>query len=135
MARDLPKYTVPSLSPEDGAKVAAILQERLHALNDLALTLKQGGNVLLLDEPTNDLDTETLAALEEALEEFAGCAVIISHDRMFLDRLATHMLAFEGDSHVEWFEGNFQDYEADKVRRLGADAVNPKRATYKPLTR
>jgi ATPase subunit of ABC transporter with duplicated ATPase domains len=91
--------------------------------------------VLLLDEPTNDLDTETLAALEEALEEFAGCAVIISHDRMFLDRLATHMLAFEGDSHVEWFEGNFQDYEADKVRRLGADAVNPKRATYKPLTR
>jgi ATPase subunit of ABC transporter with duplicated ATPase domains len=97
--------------------------------------LKSGANVLLLDEPTNDLDTETLAALEEALEEFAGCAVIISHDRMFLDRLATHMLAFEGDSHVEWFEGNFQDYEADKVRRLGADAVNPKRATYKPLTR
>ncbi|MNL66240.1 putative ABC transporter ATP-binding protein [compost metagenome] len=97
--------------------------------------LKSGANVLILDEPTNDLDTETLAALEEALEEFAGCAVIISHDRMFLDRLATHMLAFEGDSHVEWFEGNFQDYEADKVRRLGADAVNPKRATYKPLTR
>jgi len=97
--------------------------------------LKSGANVLLLDEPTNDLDTETLAALEEALEEFAGCAVIISHDRMFLDRLATHMLAFEGNSHVEWFEGNFQDYEADKVRRLGADAVNPKRATYKPLTR
>ena len=101
----------------------------------LAKMLKSGSNVLLLDEPTNDLDTETLAALEEALEEFAGCAVIISHDRMFLDRLATHMLAFEGDSHVEWFEGNFQDYEADKVRRLGADAVNPKRATYKPLTR
>ncbi len=101
----------------------------------LAKMLKAGSNVLLLDEPTNDLDTETLAALEEALEEFAGCAVIISHDRMFLDRLATHMLAFEGDSHVEWFEGNFQDYEADKVRRLGADAVNPKRATYKPLTR
>ena len=101
----------------------------------LAKMLKSGANVLLLDEPTNDLDTETLAALEEALEEFAGCAVIISHDRMFLDRLATHMLAFEGDSHVEWFEGNFQDYEADKVRRLGADAVNPKRATYKPLTR
>jgi ATPase subunit of ABC transporter with duplicated ATPase domains len=97
--------------------------------------LKSGANVLLLDEPTNDLDTETLAALEEALEEFAGCAVIISHDRMFLDRLATHMLAFEGDSHVEWFEGNFADYEADKIRRLGADAVNPKRATYKPLTR
>jgi ATP-binding cassette ChvD family protein len=101
----------------------------------LAKMLKSGANVLLLDEPTNDLDTETLAALEEALEEFAGCAVIISHDRMFLDRLATHMLAFEGDSHVEWFEGNFQDYEADKVRRLGADAVNPRRATYKPLTR
>jgi len=101
----------------------------------LAKMLKSGSNVLLLDEPTNDLDTETLAALEEALEEFAGCAVIISHDRMFLDRLATHMLAFEGDSHVEWFEGNFADYEADKIRRLGADAVKPKRATYKPLTR
>ncbi|KKC34698.1 energy-dependent translational throttle protein EttA [Devosia psychrophila] len=101
----------------------------------LAKMLKSGANVLLLDEPTNDLDTETLAALEEALEEFAGCAVIISHDRMFLDRLATHMLAFEGNSHVEWFEGNFADYEADKIRRLGADAVNPKRATYKPLTR
>jgi ATP-binding cassette ChvD family protein len=101
----------------------------------LAKMLKSGANVLLLDEPTNDLDTETLAALEEALEEFAGCAVIISHDRMFLDRLATHMLAFEGDSHVEWFEGNFADYEADKVRRLGPDAVNPKRATYKPLER
>jgi ATPase subunit of ABC transporter with duplicated ATPase domains len=101
----------------------------------LAKMLKSGANVLLLDEPTNDLDTETLAALEEALEEFAGCAVIISHDRMFLDRLATHMLAFEGDSHVEWFEGNFQDYEADKVRRLGPEAVNPKKVTYKPLTR
>ncbi len=101
----------------------------------LAKMLKSGANVLLLDEPTNDLDTETLAALEEALEEFAGCAVIISHDRMFLDRLATHMLAFEGDSHVEWFEGNFQDYEADKVRRLGADSVNPHRVSYKKLTR
>ncbi|HHB83135.1 MAG TPA: energy-dependent translational throttle protein EttA [Devosia sp.] len=101
----------------------------------LAKMLKSGANVLLLDEPTNDLDTETLAALEEALEEFAGCAVIISHDRMFLDRLATHMLAFEGDSHVEWFEGNFEDYEKDKIRRLGADAVNPKRVSYKPLTR
>ncbi|MGV3650852.1 MAG: energy-dependent translational throttle protein EttA, partial [Devosia sp.] len=100
-----------------------------------AKMLKSGANVLLLDEPTNDLDTETLAALEEALEEFAGCAVIISHDRMFLDRLATHMLAFEGNSHVEWFEGNFHDYEQDKIRRLGADAVNPKRATYKPLER
>jgi len=101
----------------------------------LAKMLKSGANVLLLDEPTNDLDTETLAALEEALEEFAGCAVIISHDRMFLDRLATHILAFEGDSHVEWFEGNFEDYEQDKIRRLGADAVNPKRVTYKRLTR
>ncbi|VAW24821.1 Energy-dependent translational throttle protein EttA [hydrothermal vent metagenome] len=101
----------------------------------LAKMLKSGSNVLLLDEPTNDLDTETLAALEEALEEFAGCAVIISHDRMFLDRLATHMLAFEGNSHVEWFEGNFEEYENDKIRRLGADAVNPKRVSYKPLTR
>ena len=101
----------------------------------LAKMLKSGANVLLLDEPTNDLDTETLAALEEALEEFAGCAVIISHDRMFLDRLATHMLAFEGDSHVEWFEGNFADYEADKNRRLGADSVNPKRIKYKQFSR
>ncbi len=101
----------------------------------LAKMLKSGGNVLLLDEPTNDLDTETLGALEDALEDFAGCAVIISHDRMFLDRLATHILAFEGDSHVEWFEGNFEDYEEDKVRRLGAEAANPKRATYKRLTR
>jgi len=101
----------------------------------LAKMLKGGYNVILLDEPTNDLDTETLAALEDALENFAGCAVIISHDRMFLDRLATHILAFEGDSHVEWFEGNFEDYEQDKIRRLGADAVNPKRVTYKRLTR
>ena len=101
----------------------------------LAKMLKSGGNVMLLDEPTNDLDTETLAALEDALENFAGCAVIISHDRMFLDRLATHILAFEGDSHVEWFEGNFEDYEQDKIRRLGADSVNPKRVTYKRLTR
>jgi ATP-binding cassette ChvD family protein len=101
----------------------------------LAKMLKSGANVLLLDEPTNDLDTETLAALEDALEDYAGCAVIISHDRMFLDRLATHMLAFEGDGHVEWFEGNFQEYEADKVRRLGADAVNHNRVKYKRLTR
>ncbi|MBP1873741.1 Energy-dependent translational throttle protein EttA [Ensifer adhaerens] len=101
----------------------------------LAKMLKNGGNVLLLDEPTNDLDTETLAALEIALENFAGCAVIISHDRMFLDRLATHILAFEGDSQVEWFEGNFEDYEKDKIRRLGPDSVNPKRVTYKRLTR
>jgi len=101
----------------------------------LAKMLKTGGNVLLLDEPTNDLDTETLSALEDALENFAGCAVIISHDRMFLDRMATHILAFEGDSHVEWFEGNFEDYEKDKVRRMGPDALNPHRMTYKRLTR
>ena len=101
----------------------------------LAKMLKSGANVLLLDEPTNDLDVDTLRALEEALEDYAGCAVVISHDRWFLDRLATHILAFEGDSHVEWFEGNFQDYEADKVRRLGAAAVEPHRIKYKPLTR
>ena len=101
----------------------------------LAKLLKEGSNVLLLDEPTNDLDTETLAALEDALEDYAGCAVVISHDRMFLDRLATHILAFEGDSHVEWFEGNFEEYEADKVRRLGADAANPHRVKYKRLVR
>ena len=101
----------------------------------LAKMLKSGSNVLLLDEPTNDLDTETLAALEEALEDFSGCAVIISHDRMFLDRLATHILAFEGNSHVEWFEGNFQDYEEDKKRRLGEDSVIPKRIKYKQFSR
>jgi ATP-binding cassette ChvD family protein len=101
----------------------------------MAKLLKDGGNVILLDEPTNDLDTETLGALEDALENFAGCAVIISHDRMFLDRLATHILAFEGDSHVEWFEGNFEEYESDKIRRLGPDSVNPKRVTYKRLKR
>jgi ATP-binding cassette ChvD family protein len=102
----------------------------------LAKMLKSGANVLLLDEPTNDLDTETLAALEEALEDFAGCAVIISHDRMFLDRLATHILAFEGESHVEWFEGNFEAYEEDKKRRLGEDAVeNPRRIKYKAFSR
>ena len=112
-------------------KLSGGQRNRVH----LAKMLKAGGNVLLLDEPTNDLDTETLAALEDALENFAGCAVIISHDRMFLDRLATHILAFEGDSHVEWFEGNFEDYEADKVRRLGPESVNPKRVTYKRLTR
>jgi ATP-binding cassette ChvD family protein len=101
----------------------------------LAKMLKSGANVLLLDEPTNDLDVDTLRALEEALEDFAGCAVIISHDRWFLDRIATHMLAFEGDSHVEWFEGNFQDYEADKMRRLGTDSVIPHRIKYKKFTR
>jgi ATPase subunit of ABC transporter with duplicated ATPase domains len=91
--------------------------------------------VLLLDEPTNDLDVETLSALEEAVEDFAGCAVIISHDRMFLDRLCTHILAFEGDSHVEWFEGNFESYEEDKKRRLGEDSVMPKRVKYKRFSR
>jgi len=101
----------------------------------LAKMLKSGANLLLLDEPTNDLDTETLAALEDALEDFAGCAVVISHDRFFLDRLATHILAFEGDSHVEWFEGNFQSYEEDKKRRLGPDAIVPRRVKYKRLTR
>ena len=102
---------------------------------NLAKMLKSGANVLLLDEPTNDLDVDTLRALEEALVDFAGCAVIISHDRWFLDRIATHMLAFEGDSHVEWFEGNYQDYEADRHRRLGGDADQPHRIKYKPLVR
>ncbi|AOX17468.1 energy-dependent translational throttle protein EttA [Kozakia baliensis] len=101
----------------------------------LAKMLKQDSNVILLDEPTNDLDVDTLRALEDALAEFAGCAVIITHDRWFLDRLATHILAFEGDSHVEWFEGNFQDYEADKRRRLGPDATEPARIKYRPIAR
>jgi ATP-binding cassette ChvD family protein len=101
----------------------------------LAKMLKSGANVLLLDEPTNDLDVDTLRALEEALEDFAGCAVIISHDRWFLDRIATHILAFEGESHVEWFEGNFQDYEKDKMRRLGVETVIPQRIKYKKFTR
>jgi ATP-binding cassette ChvD family protein len=101
----------------------------------MAKLLKSGGNVLLLDEPTNDLDVETLRALEDALEDFAGCAVIISHDRFFLDRLCTHILAFEGEAHVEWFEGNFEDYEEDKKRRLGPDALEPKRVKYKKFVR
>jgi ATP-binding cassette ChvD family protein len=101
----------------------------------LAKVLKSGANVLLLDEPTNDLDVETLRALEDALVEFAGCAVVISHDRWFLDRIATHILAFEGDSQVVWFEGNYQDYEVDRHRRLGADADQPHRIKYRPLTR
>jgi ATPase subunit of ABC transporter with duplicated ATPase domains len=102
---------------------------RLH----LARTLKRGGNVLLLDEPTNDLDVDTLRALEEALLAFGGCAVVISHDRWFLDRIATHILAFEGDSQTTWFEGNYQEYEADRKRRLGIDAVEPHRIKYKRL--
>ena len=101
----------------------------------MARLLKEGGNVLLLDEPTNDLDVETLRALEDALVDFAGCAVVISHDRFFLDRICTHILAFEGDAHVEWFEGGFTDYEEDKKRRLGADALEPKRMKHKKFAR
>ena len=101
----------------------------------MAKLLRSGGNVLLLDEPTNDLDVETLQALESAIEDFAGCAIIISHDRFFLDRLCTHILAFEGDAHVEWFEGNFEAYEEDKVRRLGPDSIEPKRVKYKRFSR
>jgi ATPase subunit of ABC transporter with duplicated ATPase domains len=104
-------------------------RNRLH----LAKLLKSGGNVLLLDEPTNDLDVNTLRALEDALLEFAGCAVVISHDRWFLDRIATHMLAFEGDAQVRWFEGNYQDYEADRHARLGTDADQPHRIRYKKI--
>ena len=101
----------------------------------LAKMLKEGANLLLLDEPTNDLDVDTLRALEEALLDYPGCAVIITHDRWFLDRIATHILAFEGDSEVVWFEGNYADYEADRRRRLGAEAEQPHRIRYKPLTR
>jgi ATPase subunit of ABC transporter with duplicated ATPase domains len=99
----------------------------------LAKMIKRGGNLLLLDEPSNDLDVDTLRALEDGLEKFPGCAVVISHDRWFLDRIATHILAFEGDSHVEWFEGNFADYEADRKRRFGDDAGQPHRIKYKPI--
>ena len=99
----------------------------------LARLLVSGGNVLLLDEPTNDLDVDTLRALEDALESFAGCVVVISHDRWFLDRIATHILAFEGDSHVEWFEGNYEDYEKDRKRRLGAAADQPHRIKYRRI--
>jgi ATPase subunit of ABC transporter with duplicated ATPase domains len=106
-------------------------RNRLH----LAKLIRDGGNVLLLDEPTNDLDVDTLRALEEALLGFSGCVVVISHDRWFLDRIATHMLAFEGDSHVEWFEGNYQDYEADLHRRRGVDADQPHRIKFKRLER
>jgi ATPase subunit of ABC transporter with duplicated ATPase domains len=106
-------------------------RNRLH----LARTLKTGGNLLLLDEPTNDLDVETLRALEDALLTFPGCAVVISHDRWFLDRIATHILAFEGDSQVVWFEGNYEAYEADRKKRLGAEADQPHRIKYKKLVR
>jgi ATPase subunit of ABC transporter with duplicated ATPase domains len=116
---------------EEGRPLSGGERNRVH----MAKLLKSGGNVLLLDEPTNDLDVETLQALEAAIEDFAGCAVIISHDRFFLDRLCTHILAFEGDAHVEWFEGNFEAYEEDKVRRLGPDSIEPKRVKYKKFTR
>jgi ATPase subunit of ABC transporter with duplicated ATPase domains len=120
--------------PDQQKKVGVLSggeRNRVH----LAKMLKSGANVLLLDEPTNDLDVETLRALEEALLNFAGSAVIISHDRWFLDRIATHILAYEGDSHVEWFEGNYQEYEDDKKRRLGDKALEPTRIKYKPLSR
>ncbi|MDH6127825.1 energy-dependent translational throttle protein EttA [Kitasatospora sp. GP82] len=119
----------------DQQKPAGILSGGERNRLNLALTLKQGGNLLLLDEPTNDLDVETLSSLENALLEFPGCAVVISHDRWFLDRVATHILAYEGDSKWFWFEGNFDSYEKNKVERLGADATRPHRATYKKLTR
>nr|WP_240724505.1 ATP-binding cassette domain-containing protein [Halobacteriovorax sp. Y22] len=124
-----------NFSGEDQKKKVSELsggeRNRVH----LAKVLKEGGNVLLLDEPTNDLDVNTLQALEKALVDYAGCAVIISHDRFFLDRLATHILAFEGEGKVVWFEGNFDEYEEDKRKRLGDAALNPKRYTYKKLTR
>jgi sulfate-transporting ATPase len=113
------------------AKLSGGERNRLH----LAKLLRSGGNLLLLDEPTNDLDVDTLRALEEALLTFAGCAVVVSHDRWFLDRIATHVLAFEGDSQVRWFEGNFEAYESFRHERLGADADRPKRITYKKLVR
>jgi ATPase subunit of ABC transporter with duplicated ATPase domains len=119
----------------DQQKKAGVLSGGERNRLNLALTLKQGGNLLLLDEPTNDLDTETLTSLESALLEFPGCAVVVSHDRWFLDRVATHILAYEGDSKWFWFEGNFADYEKNKVERLGADAARPHRATYRKLSR
>jgi ATP-binding cassette ChvD family protein len=120
--------------PDQQKKVGALSGGERNRVQ-LAKVLQTGGNLLMLDEPTNDLDVDTLRALEEALLGFAGCVVVISHDRWFLDRIATHMLAFEGDSHVEWFEGNYQDYEADRKRRLGADAEIPHRLKYRKLTR
>jgi len=119
----------------DQQKPAGVLSGGERNRLNLALTLKQGGNLLLLDEPTNDLDVETLSSLENALLEFPGCAVVVSHDRWFLDRVATHILAYEGDSQWFWFEGNFESYEKNKVERLGADATRPHRATYRKLTR
>ncbi|MCG8595571.1 MAG: ATP-binding cassette domain-containing protein, partial [Kiloniellales bacterium] len=140
---ELGKKTTPSRAyvgafnfrgPDQQKKVGQLSggeRNRVH----LAKMLKSGANVLLLDEPTNDLDVDTLRALEGALDDFAGCALIISHDRWFLDRVATHILAFEGDSQVVWFQGNYEDYEADRRRRLGDEADRPHRIKYKPLTR
>jgi ATPase subunit of ABC transporter with duplicated ATPase domains len=119
----------------DQQKPAGVLSGGERNRLNLALTLKQGGNLLLLDEPTNDLDVETLSSLENALLEFPGCAVVISHDRWFLDRVATHILAYEGESKWFWFEGNFESYEENKISRLGIDAARPHRATYRKLTR
>jgi ATPase subunit of ABC transporter with duplicated ATPase domains len=119
----------------DQQKPAGVLSGGERNRLNLALTLKQGGNLLLLDEPTNDLDVETLGSLENALLEFPGCAVVISHDRWFLDRIATHILAYEGESKWFWFEGNFESYEENKIARLGIDAARPHRATYRKLTR
>jgi ATPase subunit of ABC transporter with duplicated ATPase domains len=119
----------------DQQKPAGVLSGGERNRLNLALTLKQGGNLLLLDEPTNDLDVETLSSLENALLEFPGCAVVISHDRWFLDRVATHILAYEGESKWFWFEGNFESYEENKIARLGTDAARPHRATYRKLTR
>jgi len=120
--------------PDQQKPVGVLSGGERNRLN-LAMTLKQGGNLLLLDEPTNDLDVETLSSLENALLEFPGCAVVVSHDRWFLDRVVTHILAYEGDSQWFWFEGNFEAYETNKVERLGADAARPHRATYRKLTR
>ncbi|HET9944447.1 MAG TPA: ATP-binding cassette domain-containing protein, partial [Actinomycetes bacterium] len=119
----------------DQQKPAGVLSGGERNRLNLALTLKIGGNLLLLDEPTNDLDVETLSSLENALLDFPGCAVVVSHDRWFLDRVATHILAYEGDSQWFWFEGNFESYEKNKVERLGPDAARPHRATYRKLTR
>jgi len=119
----------------DQQKPAGVLSGGERNRLNLALTLKEGGNLILLDEPTNDLDVETLSSLENALDNFPGCAVVISHDRWFLDRIATHILAFEGDSQAVFFNGNYQEYEADKVNRLGEEAAKPKRIRYKPLKR
>jgi ATPase subunit of ABC transporter with duplicated ATPase domains len=119
----------------DQQKMAGVLSGGERNRLNLALTLKQGGNLLLLDEPTNDLDVDTLGSLENALLEFPGCAVVISHDRWFLDRVATHILAYEGESKWFWFEGNFESYEENKISRLGIDAARPHRATYRKLTR